>query len=130
MNAVIRVCALCGRVGSRQMRPANTGEGRTGEDWVCSNDRACRSRRATARGPVAHMVVFFPDATLNVAAVGPFRSARAAEETRDRLELALDPPDGDEEYEFAYRRPQVVTCMTEADAVAEYGLNTGGGGDA
>lgn len=72
----------------------------------------------------AYIVAFFPDATLNVAAVGPFRSGRVAQDTRDRLAATLDPPDDgdDAEYEYAYRRPQVVPLMTERDAVQRYGL--------
>jgi len=40
------VCALCGRVGTRGFRLAWSSDGvRSGEDKVCTNDRACTARR-------------------------------------------------------------------------------------
>lgn len=69
-----------------------------------------------------YVVVFFPDATLNTAAVGPFRRAQVAEAARARLERALDPPETGDDEQWAWRRPQVVTCMSERDAVERCGI--------
>ncbi len=71
-----------------------------------------------------YVVAYFPDATLNVEAVGPFRSRERAERVCDRLSAAIDAhPVGD----YAPSRlPQVVPLISESEAVRAHGSPDGG----
>jgi len=71
---------------------------------------------------MTYVVAFFPDATLNVAAVGPFRTQDKAERVAEDLTKALDPPEADEMPDWSWRRPHVVQCMTAKEAVEQYGI--------
>jgi hypothetical protein len=67
-------------------------------------------------------VVFNPDGTHVVEAVGPFRSPERAQEVMERLERAIDSHAPDEFQDFAWRIPRVVTFITEQEAIDEYGV--------
>lgn len=69
---------------------------------------------------MTYVVAFFPDSTMNVAAVGPFRSLERAYAARDRLSLALDSHDTDE---HPGRVPNIVELITEGEAVERYELD-------
>ena len=71
-------------------------------------------RDSARRGEPQYAVIYFPDLTLNVRAVGPFRSRARADEALARIEAALDLHDIDQ---GPSRLPSVVEMLTIDEAI-------------
>ncbi len=68
-----------------------------------------------------YAIAFFPDSTLNVAVVGPYRSLPRAERALERIENAIEYDEADAMN--AFRRPQIIPMVSEDQAIDEYGLD-------
>lgn len=64
-------------------------------------------------------VAFYPDDTIRVEVVGPFRSHARAEAAAARLEWSLG--DLDDDLDMVDRLPNVVRLLSEREAVELYG---------